>query len=140
MHTLPAHPFGTDITSNYILKKMAACRSWEDKYRLIIQLGKKIPPWNSTLKHESIPILGCESKVWLAWQNIDGYYYFAADSDAKIIKGLLALILALIEGKTRDHLKNINFESYFEVMNLLNHISQSRSTGLRSIIEHVKKI
>ncbi len=140
MNNFPTHPFGTDITDISILSDMATCRSWEDKYRLVIQLGKKLPVLDQELKSQSVDIPGCESDVWLVWQEIDGTYHFSADSDARIVKGLLSLILAVIEGKTREDLRKIDFDAYFDAMDLLNHLSQSRSNGIRSIVDQVKKI
>ncbi|OEE62543.1 cysteine desulfurase, sulfur acceptor subunit CsdE [Enterovibrio norvegicus] len=140
MNNFPKHPFGTEITNTSILRDMAKCRSWEDKYRLVIQLGRKLPSLDQSLKAQSVDIPGCESEVWLIWQEIDGVYHFSADSDARIVKGLISLILAEIEGKTREDLRKIDFDAYFEAMDLLNHLSQSRSNGIRSIIEQIKKI
>lgn len=140
MNNFPKHPFGTDITDVSILSDMAKCRSWEDKYRLVIQLGKKLPLLEQSVKSQSVDIPGCESDVWLVWQEIDGVYHFSTDSDARIVKGLLALILAKIEGKTREDLRKIDFDAYFDAMDLLSHLSQSRSNGIRSIIDQVKKI
>ncbi|MBE1277266.1 cysteine desulfurase sulfur acceptor subunit CsdE [Enterovibrio baiacu] len=140
MNNFPTHPFGTDITDTSILSDMAKCRSWEDKYRLVIQLGKKLPALEQSVKNQSVDIPGCESDVWLVWQEIDGIYHFSADSDARIVKGLLALIMAKIEGKTHEDLRKLDFDAYFDAMDLLNHLSQSRSNGIRAIIDQIKKI
>lgn len=134
------HPFGTDITADDIVDLMANSRSWEDKYRHIIQLGKKLPPMDEALKNQSISVPGCESKVWLNWQECNGVYAFSADSDARIVKGLLAIILAAVHGKQRDTLIAFNFEHYFEQLDLLAHLSQSRSNGINAIITQIKKI
>ncbi|WP_097357265.1 SufE family protein [Candidatus Enterovibrio escicola] len=140
MNTLCSHPFGTEITADDILDKMSACYSWEDKYRLVIQMGKKLPIMDEALKPQSLQGLGCESQVWLVWKKVDDYYYFSADADSRIVKGLLALILASIEAKTHEKLKAFNFEEYFSTMDFINHISQSLSNDLRVIIKQIKNI
>lgn len=138
--TFPSHPFGTAITVDDIIHQMAQCRSWEDKYRLVIQMGKKLPTLDESLKSESISVSGCESKVWLIWRKQDEKYIFAADSDARIVKGLLAIVLAAAEGKSQQALRHFNFEHYFEQLELLTLLSQSRSNGIRSIVEQIKNI
>ncbi|AMG30035.1 cysteine desulfurase sulfur acceptor subunit CsdE [Grimontia hollisae] len=138
--TFPSHPFGTAISVDDIIHQMAQCRSWEDKYRLVIQMGKKLPTLDESLKSESISVSGCESKVWLIWRKQDEKYIFAADSDARIVKGLLAIVLAAAEGKSQQALRHFNFEHYFEKLDLLTHLSQSRSNGIRSIVEQIKNI
>ncbi|MDD1795218.1 cysteine desulfurase sulfur acceptor subunit CsdE [Enterovibrio makurazakiensis] len=140
MTNFPAHPFGTEITTANIIDSMKNCRGWEDKYRLIIQLGKRLPSLEDHLKSKSVSISGCESNVWLIWKNNNNSYQFAADSDARIVKGLLALILAASEGKTHEELMAFNFEKYFEEMYLLDHLSPSRNNGIRAIIDQIKHI
>ncbi|EOD81075.1 Cysteine desulfurase CsdA-CsdE, sulfur acceptor protein CsdE [Grimontia indica] len=136
----PTHPFGTDISTEDILNEMSQCKSWEDKYRLVIQMGKKLPNMDETLKEESISVPGCESKVWLTWKICEGVYYFSADSDARIVKGLLAIILAAVEMKSKEDILTFNFENYLEALDLLAHISQSRSNGVRAIINQLKAL
>ncbi|CZF78061.1 cysteine desulfurase sulfur acceptor subunit CsdE [Grimontia marina] len=138
--TLPSHPFGTDISTDDILNEISKCRSWEDKYRLVIQMGKKLPNMDETLKEESISVPGCESKVWLTWKKCEGVYFFSADSDARIVKGLLSIILAAVERKPKEEILAFDFESYLKAMDLLSHISQSRSNGIRAIINQLKAL
>lgn len=140
MTILSNHPFGNTILSDDIIKQIAQCRSWEDKYRYIILLGKKLPSMPSQLKTEKQKITGCESEVWFAWQEQKGHFHFNADSDARIVKGLLSIILAKIEGLTWQQIKEINFEHYFEKMDLLAHMSQSRVNGIRALIDKIQTL
>ncbi|KXF81011.1 cysteine desulfurase sulfur acceptor subunit CsdE [Enterovibrio coralii] len=140
MTSFSAHPFGTEITSDNILEQMGNCRSWEDKYRLVIQLGKKLPAMSDELKAQSIPVTGCESKVWLSMQEKEHRFYFSADSDARIVKGLLTIILAAVEGRSREEIQSFHFDEYFKSMDLMNHLSESRSNGIYSIIEQLRTI
>lgn len=138
--TAQQHPFGNEITADNIVSLMAGCRSWEDKYRLIIQLGKKLPALDDEQKKQSISVPGCESQVWLNWQKAEDIYLFHADSDARIVKGLLAIILAAVHGKHADAIRALDFEQYFNQLDLLDHLSQSRSNGVNSIITQIKQI
>ncbi|MDD1783786.1 cysteine desulfurase sulfur acceptor subunit CsdE [Enterovibrio sp. ZSDZ35] len=140
MTSFPAHPFGTQITTDQILSQMADCRSWEDKYRVVIQLGKKLPALSEEQKTQSLNVPGCESKVWLFVTQKENRYYFSADSDARIVKGLLSIILAAVEGKTRKDIQTFQFDNYFQTMDLMNHLSESRSNGIHGIIEHIRAI
>ncbi|PKF51494.1 cysteine desulfurase sulfur acceptor subunit CsdE [Enterovibrio nigricans] len=140
MNSFPAHPFGTDITTDVILSQMANCRSWEDKYRVVIQLGKKLPVLSEAQKMHSLNVPGCESKVWLSVQEKENLYYFSADSDARIVKGLLAIVLAAVEGKTREDIQSFQFDDYFKSMDLIHHLSESRSNGMYAIIEQIRTI
>lgn len=140
MPKLPVHPFGTEIKTQDIVEQMTRCRSWEDKYRFIIQLGKKLPVMDAQLKSQTIAISGCESQVWLLWRVCNGQHHFAADSDARIVKGLLAIIIAAIEGKSVHALNTFDFESYFEQLDLLMHLSQSRNNGIRAIVDKIRTI
>lgn len=139
MNHIP-HPFGTEIQAHDILKKMAQCHCWEDKYRLIIQLGKKLPIMPENLRAQTLIIPGCESQVWLVCEQREGHLYFVADSNARIVKGLIAIILCVAQGKTPEDLKAFDFESYFKEMDLLQHISPSRSNGVRAIIDKIKSL
>ncbi len=84
--TLPAHPFGTDITPDDIIAQMQAANGWEDRYRTVIQLGKKLPALPEALKQDQLKVSGCESQVWLAYQVEGEIFHFAADSDARIVR------------------------------------------------------
>lgn len=140
MNTFPTHPFGGEIKACDIVAQMEKCKCWEDKYRQIIQWGKKLPVMEEALKSETLLIPGCESQVWLIYEQKQGHLYFAADSDARIVKGLIAIVLAAAQGLSPQDLKEFDFELYFEKMNLLQHISPSRNNGIHSIINKIKSL
>ncbi len=140
MTLFPSHPFGKKIQEQDVLEEMARCRCWEDKYRYLIQLGKALPVLDETLKSETLSISGCESQVWLLAQEKEGRYYFAGDSDARIVKGLMALVFIVAHGKSKEAINAFDFKAYFEKMDLLEHLSQTRSNGIRGIIEKIKSL
>jgi len=110
---------------------------WEEKYSYIIELGKTLPKLNDDEKVEKNKVSGCVSQVWLISKEEDGKLFFYADSDALIVKGLLAIVIKIFTGKTRIEIQNINFMDIFNQLDLKNHLSQSRSNGLFSVISNI---
>ncbi|HAS6232694.1 TPA: cysteine desulfurase sulfur acceptor subunit CsdE [Vibrio vulnificus] len=140
MSNLPASPFGNEITSADIVATMQQFKGWEDRYRQVIQWGKKLPVMPDALKSEQVMVAGCESQVWLVSEQDDGMWMFCADSDARIVRGLIALVLAAYNGKTADQIQAFDIEAYFEQLGLIAHLSPSRGNGLKAIVEQIKNI
>ncbi|HAS6174607.1 TPA: cysteine desulfurase sulfur acceptor subunit CsdE [Vibrio vulnificus] len=140
MSNLPASPFGNEITSEDIVATMKQFKGWEDRYRQVIQWGKKLPVMPDALKSEQVMVAGCESQVWLVSEQDDGMWTFCADSDARIVRGLIALVLAAYNGKTADQIQAFDIEAYFEQLGLIAHLSPSRGNGLKAIVEQIKNI
>lgn len=130
----------TMMTTEEFISTIQQFTAWEDKYRYLIQQGKTLPVMSEEQKEQATPIEGCESQVWLLWQNKNGQYHFQLDSNARIIKGLLFVILIAIQNKTGKDILDFDFEDYFERMNLLTQLSQSRHNGIQSIINNIKLI
>ena len=140
MTAFPTSPFGTEITSEEIVQTMQQFKGWEDRYRQVIQWGKKLPVMPEELKSEQVTVSGCESLVWLVSQQIEGIWHFCADSDARIVRGLIALVMAAFEGKTSQQIQDFDVDGYFEQLGLITHLSPSRGNGLKAIIDKVKEI
>ncbi|HAS6152042.1 TPA: cysteine desulfurase sulfur acceptor subunit CsdE [Vibrio vulnificus] len=140
MSNLPASPFGNEITSEDIVATMKQFKGWEDRYRQVIQWGKKLPVMPDALKSEQVMVAGCESQVWLVLEQDDGMWTFCADSDARIVRGLIALVLAAYNGKTAEQIQAFDIEAYFEQLGLIAHLSPSRGNGLKAIVEQIKNI
>ncbi len=113
---------------------------WEEKYSYIIELGKTLPKLNDDEKVEKNKVSGCVSQVWLTSREEDGKLFFYADSDALIVKGLLAIVIKIFSDKTRIEIQNINFMDIFNQLDLKNHLSQSRSNGLFSVISKIRNL
>ena len=111
---------------------------WEEKYSYIIELGKTLPKLNDDEKIAKNKVSGCVSQVWLTSREEDGKLFFYADSDALIVKGLLAIVIKIFSDKTRIEIQNINFMDIFNQLDLKNHLSQSRSNGLFSVISKIR--
>ena len=129
------------IAAHDVLALMNKCRGWEAKYRQIMQLGKQLQALDDSFKQEAFLVKGCESQVWLHHRFDDsGKLQLAADSDARIVKGLVVIVLAAFQGKTRSQLSAFDIEDYFARMDLLKHLSPSRSNGIHAIVQTIRDL
>ncbi|MFV0576165.1 MAG: cysteine desulfurase sulfur acceptor subunit CsdE [Vibrio sp.] len=134
------HPFGTSITATDVIGTMSNFRSWEDKYRQVIQWGKLLPKMDESLKSENQLVSGCESKVWLQAEFDGQQWHFNIDSDARIVRGLIAIVLAAFHNQTTESIQEFDTENYFNQLGLVEHLSPSRGNGLRAIVEQIKTV
>ncbi|MGC9423269.1 cysteine desulfurase sulfur acceptor subunit CsdE [Vibrio sp.] len=133
----PSHPFGLEITSDDVLVVMQTLQGWEARYRQLILWGKLLPAMPEALKSEQVSVAGCESQVWLVSQQQEGVWHFCADSDARIVRGLIALLLAAFEGKTKEQILSFDIDGYFSQLGLLAHLSPSRGNGLKAMADKI---
>lgn len=135
------HPFGNEITLDILLNDFQKSKAWEDKYRQLIQLSRKLPALPDELKTTEKEIKGCENRVWLGVElNNDGKYHVYGDSDGRIVKGLLTIILASVENKTAQEIADIDMLAIFEQLGLANQISRSRTDGVNAIVARLKSL
>ncbi|MDA0149134.1 cysteine desulfurase sulfur acceptor subunit CsdE [Vibrio sp. LaRot3] len=139
MSTFPENPFGHDISAADIAETMQNFKGWEDRYRQVIQWGKKLPVMPEELKSQQVMVSGCESQVWLVSEQVEGTWYFCADSDARIVRGLIALVMAAFNGKTSEQIQQFDVDGYFESLGLVAHLSPSRGNGLKAIVDQIKQ-
>lgn len=127
------------MTIDEIVDNFALFDDWEDRYRYLIDLGGKLPPMPESLKIEENKVRGCMSQVWMVlnW-DASTRLTILADSDAQIVKGLIAVLLALYTGKTAEEAKNLNIEDIFSRLGLDQHLSPNRRNGFFSMVERVK--
>jgi cysteine desulfuration protein SufE len=110
---------------------------WEDKYEYIIDLGKKLPKMDVSLRTEDNIIRGCQSLVWLNAEKKDGLIHFEADSEAIIVKGLVSMLLKVLTDQTPEDISKADL--YFvEKIGLASHLAQTRSNGLASMVKQMK--
>jgi len=119
--------------------KITQAGSWQEKYREIMLLGKELPALPSQLKVESALVNGCESNVWLYmdFNNEESKLLITADSDTRIIKGLVSIILYLYSDLTPNEILAIDANKEFEDMSLLKHLSPSRGNGIKAILNSI---
>ncbi|WPX96264.1 SufE family protein [Candidatus Bandiella euplotis] len=123
-----------------IIQEFELFTDWEDRYSYIIDLGKKLPSLSTLEKIDANKVDGCVSQVWLTTNQKDNKYYFSADSDAIIVKGLLAIILRIFSGQTKTQILDAGFQELFKALNLETHLTPSRSNGMFAVVEKIKDI
>ena len=120
-----------------IVDEFAVFDDWMDKYALIIEQGNSLDKLDDVYKTPNNLIEGCQSRVWLQTDYENGKLYFRAESDAVIVKGLLALVLRVFSGRTPDEIIAANLYFLKEV-GLTEHLSPTRSNGLLAVIKQIK--
>lgn len=138
MSQFSAHPFGDDINAQTVLETMQTLHGWEDRYLQIIQWGKRLPVMPEALKSAQVLVSGCESEVWLVAEQQGEQWFFCADSDARIVRGLIAIVLAALNGKTSAEISAFSMDDYFAELGLLAHLSPSRGNGLQAIVTTIQ--
>ncbi len=113
---------------------------WGDRYRYIIELGKELPAMADELKTDGSKVRGCMSQVWLVGRAEGDRLHFLADSDAHIVRGLIAILLALFSGKTREEIDHTDPEELFQRLGLDKHLSPGRNNGLHAMVQRIKEI
>jgi cysteine desulfuration protein SufE len=131
--------FGVDITTDDILENLTFFDSWEERYKYIIDLGKDLPEIDDNLKVDENIVRGCQSQVWLVPTKTDDRFFFQVDSDAHIVRGLLAIILTAFNGKTAQAILEFDVDAYFESIDLIRHLSPTRGNGLRAMVSRIKE-
>ncbi len=117
---------------------------WEDRYRFVIDLGKAMPPLDPAFRVAATKVDGCASQVWIMPEieghGADAVFRFQGDSDAMIVRGLVAILTALFNGLTVAEVLQVNAAEELERLGLNDHLSAQRSNGLRSMVERIRKI
>ena len=128
---------------NEIIENFGFLDDWEDRYRYLIELGKDLPPLTESEMNEETRVKGCASQVWVITsidhQGIEPVLHFRGQSDAHIVKGLVALTLALYSGRTAKEILALDALDLFRRIGLAEHLTPQRSNGVRSMIERIRK-
>lgn len=123
-----------------IRESFAFFDDWEDRYRFIIDLGRGIPPMADALKIDANFVRGCQSQVWIDPRLEDGRLYFSLDSDAMIVRGLIAILLAAFDGRTPDAILAYDIDGLFKELDLMRHLSPTRGNGLAALVRRIREI
>jgi cysteine desulfuration protein SufE len=126
-----------------IISDFEVVDDWEDRYRYIIELGKKMPALADVYRTEGTKVRGCASQVWIRTEVAPGpagepHLTFTGDSDAIIVRGLIAVLLALYSGKSASEILSIDAKAVLARLGLDSNLSQQRSNGLNSMIERIR--
>ncbi|MCK9813568.1 MAG: SufE family protein [Candidatus Pseudomonas colombiensis] len=113
---------------------------WEQRARLLMQWGERLPPLSEADKVEANRVHGCESQVWLVGTLAEGQWQFAAGSDARLIRGLVALLLARVNGLSAEQLREVDLADWFNQLGLSRQLSPSRSNGLNAVLQRMREL
>src|SRR5262245_21618633 len=132
------------MTIETIRTDFALLDDWEDRYRYLIELGRELPPLPETLRTNANKVRGCASQVWLAsaarpnGASSAPVFEFQGDSDAHIVRGLIAILFALFQGKTAEDILRTDAQAVFAELGLKAHLTPQRSNGFFSMVERIR--
>jgi cysteine desulfuration protein SufE len=126
-----------------IVENFSVLDDWDDRYRYLIELGRQLPPLAQSAYTEANKVQGCASQVWLETDvrpngAAGPVITFVGDSDAHIVRGLIAILLALFSGRTAKDILNTDAFAVFEKIGLREHLTPQRSNGFRSMVERIR--
>jgi cysteine desulfuration protein SufE len=133
------------MTLDAIRSDFALLDDWEDRYRYVIELGRGLPPLPDALRTEANKVRGCASQVWLASSTRPAAaggaarLEFLGDSDAHIVRGLIAILFAMYQGKTPDQILAVDARAGFAELGLAEHLTPQRSNGFFSMVERIRR-
>lgn len=120
-----------------VIEEFSAFDDWMDKYQMLIDLGNELSPLSEKYKVENNLIEGCQSRVWLQCDLVDGLLVFTADSDALITKGIIALLIRVLSGHSPKEIAEADLY-FIDAIGLKDHLSPTRSNGLLSMVKQIK--
>lgn len=125
-----------------MIEDFAFLEEWEDRYMHVIDLGKQLPSLDAAFKTEATKVKGCVSQVWLVteYDTESATLAFQGDSDAHIVKGLVAIVLEIFSGRKPKDILGLDAEPILEKLGLAEHLSPQRSNGLRAMISRIKAV
>ncbi|MDD2380600.1 MAG: SufE family protein [Mariniphaga sp.] len=120
-----------------ILEEFSLYEDWMDKYAYLIELGNSVEPISAVEKNDQNLIKGCQSRVWLVAEKKEGHIYFRGESDAVIVKGLVALLLRVFSGRTPGEILHSQVH-FIDDLGLTQHLSPTRSNGLLAMMKQIR--
>jgi cysteine desulfuration protein SufE len=131
------------MTIDEIIENFALLDEWDDRYRYVIELGRSLAPLNEQARNDANKVQGCASQVWLSTAvqpngQAGPMLWFVGDSDAHIVRGLIAILLAIYSGKHARDIVATDAVALFERLGLKEHLTPQRSNGFRSMVERIK--
>lgn len=132
-----------ELTVDRLIQNFEILGNWEERYRYVIDLGRKLPDLDEKYKVEDNRVKGCVSNVWLITLVNDDKtptLEFKADSDAHIVRGLVTILLAIYSGRTAKEILAVDIKDIFQQLDLESHLSPSRSNGFFSMVERIQAL
>ncbi|WP_237060726.1 aminotransferase class V-fold PLP-dependent enzyme [Microbulbifer sediminum] len=121
------------------LERLAAQRSWQDRYRELLRWGKSISA-KPEIRLPANLVRGCEADAWLVHREEGGRHYFAFDSDSRVVKGLAALLLSQVDGREAGEIRTRDLAGLFRELGLARHLSESRSNGFHALLQQIQAL
>jgi len=128
------------VDAQAALDSFEQARGWEQRARLLMQMGDRLAPLEDAQKCEGNRVHGCESLVWLVVEQRDGQWRFKAGSDARLLRGLLALLLVRVQGLNSAELAALDLREWFTRLGLERQLSPSRSNGLHAVLQRMAQL
>ena len=125
------------MTPEELFENFSYLSDWEDRYRYLIEMGDSLPPFPESDKTDEHKVDGCQSQVWLTCSKQGDKYFFNATSDAHIVRGLEAVLLTFVNGKTADEIQKFDFTDAFKQLGLEEHLSPTRRNGFFAMIGRI---
>lgn len=126
------------VSFDDIVDDFSFLEEWDDRYKYLIDLGRSLAPYPEDKRDDAHKVKGCASQVWLDISTRDGKFEFVGDSDAHIVKGLVALLIALYSGKTPSEIMEIDADAALAPLDLKSHLTPQRSNGVAAMIARIR--
>ncbi len=126
-------------TQDQLIKEFEEYQDWEDRYKHIIKLGRELPAVSEEVRTEKYKLEGCQSQVWINAKFEDGKVVIEADSDAMIVKGLIALLIKVYSNQTPDEILKTPPE-FLNKLGIANHLSPTRKNGLGAMLKEIQRM
>ena len=143
MQTLKDRSELDGTTLSDVLETFEVLDEWEDRYRYLIDLGRKLPPYPEEARTDAHKVRGCVSQVWINPHFSDDApprFFFDGDSDAHIVRGLVAVMMLLFNGKTAAEIKETDARAVLDTLGLSRHLSPMRTNGLFSMLGRIQEL
>ncbi len=131
------HTADIEVAKQDIIEEFGFFDSWTERYEYIVELGRKLPDLPEAYRTDTYKVPGCQSQVWFVARNEDGRIHFEADSDAMIVRGLIALLLRIYSGRQPEEILATS-PQFFDRIELGSHLSGSRANGLHAMVRRIQ--
>jgi cysteine desulfuration protein SufE len=131
------------MTADELIEEFSLFDDWHDRFQYIVELGDQLDPLPEEHRIEANLVQGCQSNVWLVARVRDGdppAIELLADSDSQIVRGLIAILVMLMSGRSPAEIQQLDVESLFKRLELQRHLSRSRSNGLHAMVQRIRQL
>ncbi|WP_028240007.1 SufE family protein [Stutzerimonas azotifigens] len=131
-------PSALPAAAQAALAEFGAAGGWEQRARLLMSWGERLEPLTDAERSDENLVHGCESRVWLVGEDEDGHWHFRGSSEARLLRGLLAVLLARVDSLTADELQSLDVADWFAQLGLSRQLSPSRASGMNAVLQRMR--